>query len=343
MTTNPTADSLRALLEEGLEQRLFSGASAGVSSRRGRTEVSVGTHAYDDPQPVDRNSLFDLASLTKTVTATVVLQLAQAGHRDLDEPVAQLVPLGDGPGADKITLRMLLLHVSGYPADSFLWKEPSIAREERLTRVLATPLESAPDEVYRYSCLGYIAAGAVAERATGASLADLVDDLVARPLGLDSLSFGPVDREAAVATEQKSWVDRGMVRGEVHDELSQFLGARVGNAGLFATAADVLTFSESLRDHQLLGGSAHDQMVTDGLEARHGAPHGQGIGPRINDPEFLGGVDGYGHIGFTGTMWFVAPGSGVAALLLTNRVHPRRELVDLAAFRQRFASWAVSV
>lgn len=334
---------LDALLEEGLEQDLYSGAAAGVVTSAGRFVATAGSHARDDPTPIGLASVFDLASVSKTFTAAIVVRLAERGVVDLDAPVAPLLPVGRGSGAERITLRMLLTHVSGLPAESFLWRDSDVSPGERLARVLATPLESVPDAVHRYSCLGYIAAGAVVERATGSPLPELLDEFVTAPLGIGSVGYGPVDRSVAVATEDEPWVGRGVVRGEVHDELNWFLGGQVGNAGLFGTADDVLTFAASFLDSGFLGAEALRSMTTDALEPRHGAGYGQAVGPRVRDQEFLGSVDGFGHVGFTGTMWFVAPDPGVAAVLLTNRVHPHRDRVDLDPFRRRFSAWAVSV
>ncbi|HEV2518191.1 MAG TPA: serine hydrolase domain-containing protein [Devosia sp.] len=333
---------LQALLDEGVAERLYSGASAGLSTPAGRTVVSAGTHALDDATPVGPDSLFDLASVSKTFTAAVVLRLAELGRVDLDAPVARILPIGRGPGADDITLRMLLLHVSGLPAESFVWRDPDVPPDERVARVLASPLESRPNELYRYSCVGYIAAGAVIERATGATLQELLGDLVTGPLGLMSVSYGPVDVARAVATEEQPWVGRGMLRGEVHDELNRFLGGKVGNAGLFATAEDILAFAESFLNERLFQGGRLMQMVTDGLSESHGSSFGQGLGPRIRDRESFGELDGYGHIGFTGTLWVVDPRRQVAGVLLTNSVHPHRDHADFSGFRRRFGDWVAT-
>lgn len=289
------------------------------------------------------DSLFDLASVSKTFTAAAVLRLVDLGQVDLDAPVARILPVGRGSGADDITLRMLLLHVSGLPAESFVWRDPNILPDERMARVLASPLESQPDRLYRYSCVGYIAAGAVIERATGATLPELLDDLVIAPLRLSSVSYGPVDGERAVATEEQPWVGRGMLRGEVHDELNRFLGGRVGNAGLFATADDVLAFAESFLNERLFQDERLAQIVTNGLSPSHGASFGQGLGPRIRDRELFGGIDGFGHVGFTGTMWVVDPRRRVAGVLLTNSVHPHRDHANFSPFRQRFGGWLATL
>jgi CubicO group peptidase (beta-lactamase class C family) len=209
--------------------------------------------------------------------------------------------------------------------------------------VLATPLENAPDAAHRYSCLGYIAAGAYAERVTGIPLADLIREQVAAPLGARSLGFGPVEATSAVATEEEPWAGRGLVRGEVHDELSWFLGGRVGNAGLFGTAEDVLALAAGFLDNALLGSELWRAATTDQLEPRHAAPYGQALGPRVRDRDLFGGADAVGHGGFTGTMWIAIPDRGTAAVLLTNRVHPNRERVDLDPFRRRFSEWAAGL
>ena len=333
---------LRTLLEDGLGQGLYSGAAAGVAVRGERHVAYAGTHAQDDPTPVGPATVFDLASVSKTFTAAVVARLAAQGRVDLDEPVASVLPVGTGPGAAGITLRMLLTHVSGLPAESFIWRDGSTPPQDRLRALLATPLETAPDEVYRYSCVGYIAAGAVAERATGRTLPRLLDELVTQPLHLTSVRYGPIDTARAAATEAQPWAGTGMLRGVVHDELNRYLGGSAGNAGLFGSAEDVLTFAESFTDDRLYESQARTWMTTDGLRPHHGAAFGQALGPALNDGEFLGDVDAFGHVGFTGTMWFADPHRRLAAVLLTNNVHPQRGHADLTPFRQRFSNWAAS-
>jgi CubicO group peptidase (beta-lactamase class C family) len=338
MTEGIGRGELQAFLERGLEEGLYSGASAAVSVRGRRSLAWAGSLASDDTTPAAPDTLFDLASVTKTFTAATVVRLAERGVVALDAPIVGVLPVGGGDR--RITLRSLLTHTSGLPAESFLWRdEPDLPAPQRLESVFAAPLESAPDAVHRYSCLGYIAAGVIAERVTGTSLDGLLRDLVLEPLGLDSVRFGPVDPTLVAATEDQPWVNRGVVRGEVHDETSWYLGGCVGNAGLFATASDVLGLAESLLDDRLFGPVARRALTTDALKPRHGAAYGQAVGARIGDPELVGDLPALGHPGFTGTMWMALPDRGIAAALLTNRVHPTRDRVDLAPFRRRFSAW----
>lgn len=324
------------MLDAGLRAGLYSAAAAAIRTPSGHAVAVAGTYAAGDDRLVGPESRFDLASISKLATALIVQRLAESGLLDLDAPLAA-IGFADDPRFRSVTTRMLLLHTSGYPAVSFLWRdEPTTPPEDRLRRVLATPLESAPDELFRYSDLGYIAAGALAESVTGSTMRDLVATHLTVPLGLGSISYGPIPSEIAVATEREDWVGRGVVRGEVHDELSWFLGGAVGHAGLFGSAEDVLDLVSSALDGTVLS-SGPASLGHDGLEPRHGANFGQGLGARINDRKFMGEVAGIGQTGFTGTMWMAIPAHRKVGVLLTNRVHMGRDRVDLMPFRRAFA------
>lgn len=335
--------ALQQLLDEGVEAHLFSGAAAAVfTPEHGLVTTTSGTHSYDDQTIISQNSFFDLASVSKSIVATAIVSLIEEGMIGADEPVAQYLPIGRGSGAASITLRHLLTHTAGLPSDVFIWKQLNLTAQERMKIALASPLESLPDALFRYSCLGYIAAGKVAEVISGKSLQLLVTERVFAPLGLEMMTFGPVAKELAVATEDESYVGRGMVRGEVHDELAWSLGGKVGNAGIFSNALDLLTFARTFlkgganNTGTILGKEGVRLMTESTLLPRHGAPFGHGLGMRIADSSYMGEVNGIGHTGFTGTMFVVDRERQTAGVLLTNRIHPSRDLVDLSAFRTRF-------
>ncbi|MFF7638434.1 serine hydrolase domain-containing protein [Kitasatospora sp. NPDC008050] len=135
---------------------------------------------------------FRMGSNTKTMMATIVLQLVAEGRLALTDPVAKWLP-GQIPNGQAITLRMLLNHTSGlfdYTEDpalvpSILGKDPQRWTSAQLLAVgVQHPPLFAPGTQWSYSNTDYAAVGAVLERVTGASLADLVQDRIARPLGL---------------------------------------------------------------------------------------------------------------------------------------------------------------
>jgi D-alanyl-D-alanine carboxypeptidase len=135
---------------------------------------------------------FRMASNTKTMMATLVLQQVALGRLALTDPVEKWLP-GKVPNGNAITLRMLLNHTSGlfdYTEDPAV--RPSILGTSRRrwtsTELLAVGVAHAPlfapGTNWSYSNTNYAAIGAVLERVTGASLADLVRDRIARPLNL---------------------------------------------------------------------------------------------------------------------------------------------------------------
>ncbi len=135
---------------------------------------------------------FRMGSTTMTTTATLVLQLVAEGKLALTDPVDKWLP-GKVPGGKAITLRMLLNHTSGlfdYTDDAAL--RPSMLGRDRRrwtsAKLLAVGVKHdplfAPGTKWSYSNTNYAALGAVLERVTGASLADLLRDRIARPLNL---------------------------------------------------------------------------------------------------------------------------------------------------------------
>ena len=135
---------------------------------------------------------FREGSNTKTMIATLVLQLVAEGRLTLSDPVEKWLP-GTVPNGGAITLRMLLNHTSGlydYPQDPALW--PSILGKDHRrwtsAQLLAVGVSHdplfAPGTQWSYSNTNYAAIGAVLERVTGASLATLIRDRIARPLNL---------------------------------------------------------------------------------------------------------------------------------------------------------------
>ncbi|MFF7293771.1 serine hydrolase domain-containing protein [Microbacterium sp. NPDC008134] len=299
--------------------------------------VLRGTAADDERMPVTPAHLFDLASLTKTFTTVAALRLVDVGVLALDEPVRSVVPIGPvGSDADGITLRQLLTHTSGLPAEG-PWRSGLVGEELR-SAVLRSGLASPPGAVHRYSDVGFIAVGEIVERASGRPLDAHVAD-VAELLGASSLTWRPSD-ELAVATEVQP--HRGLVRGEVHDELAHALGRPAGHAGLFGTVDDVAALARMIRDDGV--GAAGRVLSADGIRlittpvATAGAGYGQAVGLRVRDAAWMGDADAVGHTGFTGTAFAVSR-SGAYGVLLLNRVHPTREGTDVSAVRREFFSF----
>lgn len=361
-----TADRLDALLESGTtgHRPLFPGAVLGLDVGGARQVRHVGaTQRYadeagtllpvDDQPPVTADTLYDLASVTKVVTALLVVTLAERGRLALDEPLFD--QLDDYPREDReaVTVRRLLTHTSGLPADSAVWRDhPDVASRRRGLRY--EPVTGPGG--FRYSCTGYLLLGQLVEQLAG-PLDELVQSEIAGPLGLTDLGYRPLnrgvgpDRIAATEVRPVTWsslVDPAAAdtRGIVHDEKAASLDGVAGNAGLFGTAADLLGLGRAYLD--LLAGrpsplalspAAARSMVTDPAV---GDGFGAGLGWRVDSRTVAGPLIGrgrtYSHPGFTGTSLVVDEDRDLVLVLLTNRVHPSRTWSELGPFRQAVAA-----
>ncbi|GAA2497888.1 hypothetical protein GCM10010406_38020 [Streptomyces thermolineatus] len=265
--------------------------------------------------PATVGTVFDIASLTKPFTALVAVRHALLGDLGLDDPVARHLPSFSRAGEAGITVRHLLTHTSGLRPELPLHEAGTAAERLRMLRDEA-PLH-APGTAVVYSDLNMILLQLLLEEVTGRGLDALVAEEVTGPLGMRSTRFVPPAswRASTAATEdqRRPWarVDRGMLRGEVHDENAHALGGVAGHAGLFSTARDLALLCRGLLD----GGPAADLVL------------GEGLGLELDRPWYMGELSGprtAGHTGFTGTSLVLDPVRDVFLVLLANSVHPVR-------------------
>jgi CubicO group peptidase (beta-lactamase class C family) len=290
--------------------------------------------------PARPDTIYDLASLTKVFTAVVVLSLVERGLVELDEQVGRYLPEFGKP---EVTVRALLTHTSGLPGDVDVTRQPDPA--SRFAAILATPLAARPGTRFVYSDVGFVVLGVLAERVTGRPLDALVGSTITGPLGMRDTMFRPpaaiVSRVAA--TEYMPWTGRGVVRGQVHDELGYVLGGVSGHAGLFSTAAELALFAQALTGGRILGKPTVATMLTN-ANPDLGARAAHGLGVELNQSWYMGSLAGprtFGHTGFTGTSLVVDPDRGALVVLLSNRVHPDRRWGGINPVRQKVADGLV--
>lgn len=289
----------------------------------------------DDRVPMTVDTPFDLASLTKLFTSVAAVQQIERGTLGIDARVGAYLP--DFPAAVRhgITVRHLLTHTSGLRPELPLYDCADDAG--RLALLRAERPVAAPG-TYRYSDLNMLLLQHVLERLTGRTLDTLVHDGITRPLGMTATHFGPCPGAAATEDQRRPWAkaDRGMLRGEVHDENAWALGGVAGHAGLFSTGRDLAVFCRAL-----LAGGAHGPariLGPDFVDLLLAPP---GLGFAVDQPWFMGELAGRGaagHTGFTGTSLVLDRATGTYLVLLANTVHPRRPAVPANGPRARAAT-----
>jgi CubicO group peptidase (beta-lactamase class C family) len=156
----------------------------------------VGVTAPRGTHPVTANTLFQAGSVSKSVTATAVLQLQQRGLVDLDAPVQRYLPwfrVADAALSPRITVRHLLSQTSGLPMGA--WKvghaSPAVQEsEEAALRAAATvPLQGVPGAKWAYSNMNYMALGALVAAVTGQPFRTHMQEELFGPLGMHGATF----------------------------------------------------------------------------------------------------------------------------------------------------------
>ena len=276
--------------------------------------------------PMTADTAFDLASLTKLFTSVAAVQQLERGTLGIDARVGAYLPDFTAAADYGITVRHLLTHTSGLRPELPLYDCRDARARLALLRA-EKPLTAAGD-AYAYSDLNMLLLQHVLERITRRGLDTLVRDGITRPLGMTSTAFGPCPGAAATEDQRRPWAkaDRGMLRGEVHDENAWALGGVAGHAGLFSTAGDLAVFCRTL----LAGGSYGTARILgpDYAELLLSPP---GLGFALDQPWFMGDLAGHGaagHTGFTGTSLVLDPSTDTFLVLLANTVHPRRRPPD---------------
>jgi uncharacterized protein YbbC (DUF1343 family) len=278
-----------------------------------------------DRVPTTLDTVFDLASLTKPIaTATSIMVLYERGAIGLDDPLVKYVPECNREGMRAITIRHLLLHVSGLPSD-IIKDDFAHGRAEAIRHICDTRLRGVPGATSMYSDLGFILLEEVIRRVTTHELPAFAQDTIFGPLGMRDTVFMPSDelRQRAAWTEN---VDGEWRVGVVHDPRAYLLGGVAGHAGLFSTADDLALYARAI-----LGGGAVDgrRILEPATVAQMIAPYDvpggvRALGWSAQSPWRGDGLSprAVGHFGFTGTALWIDPEKDLFILVLTNRVHP---------------------
>lgn len=348
---------LKILFEQALSERVFPGGATGILiDRPGKKETYVYTAGYTDQRKkfiVSEKTFFDLASLTKPlVTSLSILTLIEMGKLDFNTPL-KAVLRGPIPAPKRdITVGDLLQHKSGLPAHKpyFLYlntyEELKTRKEKIVEYILAEPLDQQPRKVSAYSDLGFILLGHIIELVASEPLEVFWSKNITIPLSLqDKLFFQPllqkVDIKKIAATEKCQWMKR-MLCGEVHDENCRSLGGIAGHAGLFGTVGGVMELCGFLlrtwRGEKILS-QCPPQLLkkTFGREENEEWCYGFDTpsGEKSSSGKYFSRMT-VGHLGFTGTSFWIDLCRGVVIVLLTNRVHPSRENEKIKNFRPVF-------
>jgi CubicO group peptidase (beta-lactamase class C family) len=285
-----------------------------------------------------------MSSLTKVMATTPsIMLLVESGALRLDDKVKRYLPKFVGGGKDAITLRHLLTHYSGLPADFNLSKQ-WFGYPAALEELWKINTDSEPGKEFKYSDLSFIALGEIIQAVSGRTLDVFARERIFIPLRMMDTGFLPsaklLPRIAPTESRrntlqylkgQESLASLDdILRGEVHDPTAWRMGGVAGHAGLFSSVQDLAVFAQTLLGMGTIQGvrllspmsiraMTSPQSPANLLEVRG---FGWDLESSYSSPRGDVFKGGYGHTGFTGTSLWVHPPTDTFVIILSNRVHP---------------------
>jgi CubicO group peptidase (beta-lactamase class C family) len=318
-----TFESLAELTSAKMREYHVPGVALGVL-RDGRVTIrGFGVRSAEDAQPVTSDTIFPLASISKTVTTTTVMRLVEQGTIDLKAPVRKYLPdfrVADEAASRDVTIWNLLTHTSGW--------EGQLAATDRGDETLARFVASLstntqlapPGAAWSYNNAGFGVAGRVIEVVTGRTFSDAVSDQVFRPIGL-SLAF---TRVGDIVTHRFALGHRVAADGSVTVARPFTLGSTLPAGGAAMSMNDLLAYARfHLGDGTGAGGArvlaraTLERMRTTQLR-KHAYDEDMGLGWHLRT---VGGVRTAAHGGtFAGHILLLelVPEKNFAIAMLTN-------------------------
>lgn len=334
----PTDSRYRARLDAALETFVAEDGVPGIAVGvvdEGQVVYTGGFGLMDVTAPdrrVTADTVFHLASVTKTFVAAAVMQLVERGRISLEAPVTRYLPyfrLADVRAAG-ITVRHLLMHTSGLPdVQDYGWERPEhdAGALERYVRSLSpTTLRTAPGTTYAYSNMAFEVLGDVIAKVSGRPFEDYVHAEILEPLRMTSstLLYEGVPRQAWAVGHTRA--DDGRVIARTTYPYNR---AHAPSSTLHASAVDmtrwmlVLLNGGQLDGRRILQASTITEMWTPAIDAREGR-----IGLTWLALEVLGEQltwHGGADIGFRArVMLLPRRNSGIVVLANSDRVNTNR-------------------
>jgi len=342
---------------QGVRDSVFPGAVLLVGAEDGvRYHEAFGVSTLNtDPRAMERDAVFDLASLTKPLAAAqAVAFLAGDGKLSWTSTLEEIFA---DPGFHRedpkrfIQVLHLLDHTSGLPSFrayflKFRGREGPGCKPLLRRSLLEEPLESPPGLRVRYSDLGYMWLEWIVETISGESLESFLDRRLFVPLGLARTAFNPRERTGFPLSDLV-WTAycpyrKRFLQGEVHDRNAFSVGGYSGHAGLFGSAGDVSALLahlyRCLKDRVRLGPCWNEE-----IRERFRSRSDRDFTPYVlgfDTPSAVGSSAGnrhppdlIGHLGFTGVSFWMDMDSGFHAILLTNRLLSRPRSRRIREFR----------
>ncbi len=342
------------ILSNALAEKQFTAAAFRARIKGKEVSHYLGHTAQENTgavrREVSKDSLFDLASLTKILSTVHLLLIAESeGRLFFKDSVTKYVP--EFPHKD-VDLMQLMEQRSGLVAHREFFKrvhagEAPLGDQKMVLRWIAE--EKLGEKKFVYSDLNYILLGKVVEAVYGGTIPQIFREKITAKLKLEHTGFVTLphavaeaklsgmlaEKQKFVATESCPWRQK-VLQGEVHDDNCWVMGGYAGHAGLFSTADETLKLLESF--WRQVRANPTTWPLPDNLKTLPAGSFYRGmmVYPGLRAFPNAGFPGALGHTGYTGTSAWVHPETDSFIVLLTNRVHPSRKDDRFIDTRLRF-------
>jgi len=349
LAAEPGNPAIRAAVEKFIAARDISGAVTVVASKERFLAVdTIGLADTSKKKPMEPDTLFWVASMTKPFTAVSILMLQDEGKLKVSDPVEKFIPefaaLKTPTGRPAhITIEQILTHTSGLGEGDGAAIKSAHTLRDLIPLYLASPMLYEPGERWRYTQSGINVAARIVEVSSGVSFDEFVSKHLLKPLGMKHTTFYPNKKQRShLATPYIKDKQTGTLTAAPYAGYGNQGQPPFGNAGLFSTGTDYARFCQMLlnggtfRGKHYLSPSAFQQLTsvhtgelktgflqTDEYGNR-GANYGWGIGVVILKAPHPGVAEmlspgTFGHGGAWGTQAWIDPVRGLAYILMVQR------------------------
>ena len=339
------------LMKDAIVNRVFPGGVLVVSLDS--NIVFYAAYGYANifsGRPMSPDTIFDLASLTKPLATTLaVMKLVSQQKLELDQHLGSILLQFKNTDKGQIKIEHLLYHNSGLPDYRPYYKslcklEPNLRKDALRDFLVKEPLINPVGKQVLYSDLGFIILCWVIEQVSRERLDRFVTKEIYSPLGLENLFFVDLDsksrKEKFAATERCPWRNI-ILDGAVHDDNAYVVGGIEGHAGLFGTADDLYRLLSLLLSVFHGRSTSHlfkKELLQTFFKREDSTGRALGFETPILTESSCGRYfsrESVGHLGFTGTSFWMDLERSVIVILLTNRIHPSRDNKKIKAFRPK--------
>jgi len=361
-------ERIHAFIQDYIDTNQISGAVTLVA-RHGKVVhfEAQGWRYKEENQPMGKDSIFSLASMTKPIVSSALMMLWEDGKFMLDDPISKWLPSyahkelvdpvsGARTPAKPVTVRNILTHTSGLSLEGGPNRPKTLLEEIELSA--KRPLAFQPGERWQYGASTDFVA-ALVEKISGMTVDDYLKQKIFEPLGIRDTHYNiprdKVNRVAAIYRPDKDGKIVLMRKPEYREPTTYF----PGTAGLNGTAADYFRFSQMLLNggeyegHRLLGRMTVDMMITNQIGAGkpvyiRGAGYGFGLGFGVltdpsKSPDALS-IGTFTWGGANGTLFWIDPVEDLIGIMMIQ-INPYshfniRPLYSVVVSQAIVDSWA---